>query len=74
LDLNVVDEDDDEIQGVASWLINGVFEESLSIDECFDLGSYNVAVGDELSVQVTVSDGVDTVTATHAVIIEEEPE
>ena len=74
LDLNVVDEDGDAITGDATWLINGVFEESLSIDECFDLGSYNVAVGDELSVQVTVSDGVDTVTATHAVIIEEEPE
>ena len=74
LDLNVYDEDDDAITGDATWLINGVFEESLSIDECFDLGSYNVAVGDELSVQVTVSDGVDTVTATHAVIIEEEPE
>jgi len=74
LDINVYDEDQDEITGDATWLINGVSEENLPLDECFDLGSYNIAVGDELSVQVTVSDGVDTVTATHAVIIEEEPE
>ena len=74
LDLNVYDEDNDEIHGIATWLINGVTEEDLPIDECFDIGSHDVEVDDELSVTVTVWDDEYEATATHTVIIEEEPE
>ena len=74
LDFNIYDEDGDEIDGIATWLINGVTEESMAIDVCFDIGSYGVAVGDELSVTVTVWDDEYEVTATLTTIIEEEPE
>ena len=74
LDFNIYDEDGDEIDGIATWLINDVTEESMAIDVCFDIGSYGVAVGDELSVTVTVWDYEYEETATITTIIEEEPE
>jgi len=74
LDFNIYDVDGDEIDGIATWLINGVTEESMAIDECFDIGSYDVEVNDELSVTVTVWDYEYEETATIIAIIEEEPE
>ena len=74
LDFNIYDEDGDNIDGIADWVINGVTEESMAIDECFDIGSYDVEVDDELSVTVTVWDDEYEATATITAIIEEEPE
>ncbi len=78
LDFNIYDEDGDEIDGIATWLINGVSAESLPIDECFYFAEYDEGIdyeiGDELSVIVTVWDYEYEETATIIAIIEEEPE
>ena len=76
LDFNIYDEDGDNIDGIADWVINGVLAESLPIDECFNLENYHddIEVGDELSVTIIVWDGEYEVTATITTMIEEEPE
>jgi hypothetical protein len=78
LDFTIHDEDGDEIDGTATWLINGVSADSLPIDECFYFAEYDEGtdyeIGDELSVTIIVWDGEYEATATITTIIEEEPE
>jgi len=78
LDFNIYDVDGDEIDGTATWLINGVSAESLPIDECFYFAEYDEGtdyeIGDELSVTIIVWDGEYEATATITTIIEEESE
>ena len=76
LDFNIYDEDGDNIDGIADWVINDVLAESLPIDECFNLENYHddIEVGDELSVTIIVWDGEYEATATITTMIEEEPE
>jgi hypothetical protein len=78
LDFTIYDEDGDEIDGIATWLINGVSADSLPIDECFYFAEYDEGIdyeiGDELSVIIIVWDGEYEATATITTIIEEESE
>ena len=76
LQYDIYDEDNDQLEILVSWSIDGNFKEELTADECFEISNYSVEVepGDVLKVSVSVNDGEDQVTETYSVVIEEPPE
>jgi len=72
LQYSIDDEDNDLLEILASWSIDGDIKEDLGADECFDLSNYYVESGMVLKVSLSINDGEDQVTETYSVVIEEE--
>jgi hypothetical protein len=70
----ISDPDDDQLFIFVIWLINNEPIDELEPDQCFDLASYTIEVGDYLAVDVTVHDNEYTATETWFTEIEEESE
>jgi hypothetical protein len=70
----ISDPDDDQLFIFVIWLINNEPIDELEPDQCFDLASYTIEVGDYLAVDVTVHDNEYTVTDDFFTEIEEESE
>jgi len=76
LEIDIYDADNDVVTGEVTWSLNANVITTISIDECFIPGDHQLefVVGDELSVEVTISDSIDFVTEFYVVLVEEEPE